>query len=323
MSHNDSGQFPSLAGLRVAVTGAGGQLGGYLCSHLRTQGAVVTGFGRAAAPGVDRVLDITDQDATQRAMRDARPEIVLHAAAYTDVDGCERSPEHAETVNVAGSEHVARAARLIGAHLVIVSTDFVFDGEDPPYLESASPNPISVYGRTKRDAEQRVLDLVPSAAVVRTAWLYGGAGKHFPRTVLNLLRARESIEVVTDEIGSPTFAGDLAQAVIALAATGDGGVFHLVNTGSVSRFDFARAVASEAGINPGRIQPISIDAFLEKYPLPARRPSNSTLVNSRAASRGISLRGWADALAEYMPCLVAEMDGTGNVPGVRQGVSAT
>ena len=139
------------------------------------------------------------------------------------------------------------------------------------------------------------------------AWLYGGAGKHFPRTVLTVLRDRGSIEVVNDEFGSPTFAGDLAWALLHLANRRGGGVFHLINEGRASRFDLAAATAVAAGLDPSSVKPIDTPGFLAKYPLPARRPADSTLLNGRASELGITLRGWRDAVREYVPSLAAEI----------------
>ncbi|CAA9578777.1 MAG: dTDP-4-dehydrorhamnose reductase, partial [uncultured Thermomicrobiales bacterium] len=197
-----------------------------------------------------------------------------------------------------------------GAHLVAVSTDFVFSGAGgAPYAEDAPTDPVSAYGRTKRAGEEAVLAADPSFAVARTAWLYGGPGRHFPRTVLTALRSRGAMEAVADEAGSPTFAGDLAAALVALAATGAGGVFHLANAGRATRYELARAVAVLAGLDPETVRPTTAAAFLEKHPLPAKRPADSELRNVRAAALGVALRPWREALTEYVPRLVAEVDG--------------
>ncbi|MDP9366800.1 MAG: dTDP-4-dehydrorhamnose reductase [Chloroflexota bacterium] len=299
----------SLAGHTVVVTGAGGQLGGFLRPVLGTAGAGrVIGLDVRAGVGVDRVADITDASAVRSAIADVAPSVVIHAAAYTDVDGCERDPVLAQAVNTDGSRHVAAAARDGGSYLVAVSTDFVFSGEGgAPYGEDATPAPRSVYGATKLAGEQAVLSADAGFAVARTAWLYGGPGKHFPRTVLAVVRDRGGMEVVDDEAGSPTFAGDLAAALVALAATRGAGIFHLVNAGRATRFSLARVVAEEAGLDPALVQPTTTAAFLAKYPLPAQRPADSTLANTRAAALGIHLPPWRDAVAAYVPQLAAEM----------------
>jgi dTDP-4-dehydrorhamnose reductase len=253
------------------------------------------------------VVDITDETAVRAALDECAPEIVIHGAAYTDVDGAERDPERALAVNADGSRHVAAAARAVGARLVAVSTDFVFAGEGgAPYDEAAEPRPLSIYGRSKLAGERVVLDLDPAFAVARTAWVYGGPGKHFPRTVLTVLRARGAMDVVADEVGSPTFAGDLAAALLDLAVAGGGGVFHLVNEGGASRYELARAVAGAAGHDVDAVRPTTSAEFLARYPLPARRPADSRLANRRAAALGVRLRPWPEAVAAYVPRLAAE-----------------
>lgn len=298
----------SLNGLRVAVTGAGGQLGSYLREALTARGANVTGLGHRAAPGIDLVADLADRDALHRAIGTAEPGLVIHAAAYTDVDGCERDPDRAEQINTRGSAHVAHAARAAGAQLMMISTDYVFGGDGgAPYGELDPPSPISAYGRSKLGGELAVLDVCADFAVVRTAWLFGGRGKHFPRTVLTLLRDRRAIEVVTDEWGSPTYARDLAEALVQLSTTAQGGVFHLVNARAASRFELARAVALTAGFDPKCISGTRSADYLARYPLPARRPANSSLANNRAAALGIELRPWRDAIQAYVPDLASEL----------------
>jgi dTDP-4-dehydrorhamnose reductase len=277
--------------------------------------ARVIGLGSRPAAGVDVVADIADGPALSKVVAASAPELVIHAAAYTDVDGAERDPARAEAVNAAGSRHVAQAARAVGAHLVAVSTDFVFAGDGgAPYGEDAGPAPVSVYGRTKLAGERAVLEIGPRFAVARTAWLYGGPGKHFPRTVLTVLRDRGRMEVVADERGSPTFAGDLAVALVELAAAGGAGLFHLVNEGSASRFELARAVAASAGLPVDLVRPTTSAEFLARYQLPARRPADSTLANHRADALGIRLRPWPEAVAEYVPRLAVEL-GIGAPPG--------
>jgi dTDP-4-dehydrorhamnose reductase len=302
----------SLQGQRVLVTGAAGQLGRYLLPVLQRQGAIPIGLGARPADYIDITADITDAAAIVQALAAARPDAVIHAAAYADVDGCERDPARAKAVNAVGSRHVAAAAKAAGAYLIAVGTDFVFPGDGgAPYAEDTTPRPLSVYGSSKLAGEEAVLATDPGFAVARTAWLYGGSGKHFPRTVLTLLRDRGTMEVVDDEAGSPTFAGDLADALVSLLAVRGVGIFHLVNSGRVTRFALAQAVAKAAGFDPNLIVPTTTEAFLAKYPLPAKRPADSTLANLRAAGLGVTLRSWSDAVAEYVPRLAAELNLTG------------
>jgi dTDP-4-dehydrorhamnose reductase len=308
MTENGIGSGQALQNTRVLITGAGGQLGRYLRPRFERAGATVAGIGSRSVSGVDRVVDIARAAAVEDAISRFRPGIVIHAAAYTDVDGCERDPARAEAVNTDGSKHVAEAARNAGAYLIAVGTDFVFPGDgEAPYAEDALPRPISVYGQSKLAGEQAVLATHASFAVARTAWLYGGAGKHFPRTVLNVVRDRGSMDVVVDEIGCPTFAGDLADGIVGLAAKRGSGIFHLVNEGSTSRFAFAQAVAAAAELDSAAIGATTTAEFLARFPLPAKRPADSTLINRRAAALGISLRPWRDAVQAYVPSLAAEL----------------
>jgi dTDP-4-dehydrorhamnose reductase len=305
---------------RYLVTGANGQLGSYLCPFLRQSGAVVFGTGHTKTDDADDVLDITNDHEVDRVFSTVRPTVVLHLAAYTDVDGSERNPAHAHHVNEHGTRNVAEAARRVGAHLLSVSTDYVFDGNaSGAYDEDATPGPISAYGRSKLAGERAVLAAGKEFAVARTAWLYGGSGKHFVRTILTVLRNQGNVSVVTDEVGSPTFAGDLAPAIIDLARRRGSGVFHLVNAGIVSRYEFAQAIAEMAGIPISQVEPTTTADFLSRHPLPAPRPATSALQNRRAALLGISLRPWREALTQYVPTLVRELD-LSAASSVREGV---
>ncbi|HYJ13605.1 MAG TPA: dTDP-4-dehydrorhamnose reductase [Thermomicrobiales bacterium] len=305
-TNNASPPHSLLGGQRIVVTGAGGQLGTYLVRAIADAGGTPIGFGHRPGATVDTVVDIVDAGIIAQAIADAAPDAIIHAAAMTDVDGCERDPEQADRVNHLGTKNVAQAAAQCGAYLVAVSTDFVFPGTDAPYSEDAVPGPLSVYGTSKRAGEIAVLEASDTFAVARTAWVYGGQGKHFPRTVLNVLAARPEIEVVEDERGNPTFAGDLAEALVSLVGLRLPGIVHLTNAGTTSRFSLAREVATQAGLDPQRVQPTTVAAFLEKYPLPAPRPADSALLNTRAATHHIELRSWQEALAAYMPRLVSE-----------------
>jgi dTDP-4-dehydrorhamnose reductase len=305
MSFERTGQ---LSGQRVLVTGAGGQLGRLLVPAARRSGATVIAFGSRPDAGIDVAIDLAERDGAMHALRAAKPDVVIHAAACTDVDGIERDPQRGERSNTRATRNVADAAKDAGAYLIAVSTDMVFPGDGgAPYAEDARPAPISAYGWSKLMAERAVVEADSAFAVARTAWLYGGASKHFPRTVLTVLRDRGGIEVVDDEFGSPTYAGDLAEALVQLAIRRGEGIFHLVNEGRVSRFELARETAASAGFAPEHVSPISTKAFQERFPLPAPRPADSALLNLRAAALGIRLRDWRVALNEYVPVLAAEL----------------
>lgn len=309
--------LPSLRGQRVLITGAAGQLGHYLIPAAERAAATVITSGIRPGDGVDVVADLADRDAAFHASERARPDIIIHAAACTDVDGIEREPRRGASGNTLATANLAAAAKAAGAYLIAVSTDMVFPGDGgAPYAENAPTRPISLYGASKLAAERAVLEQSSSFAVARTAWLYGGAGKHFPRTVLTALRDRGQIDVVNDEYGSPTFAGDLADALIALAARRGDGVFHLVNKGRASRFDLARETARLAGFDERAVRPIATREFLKRFPLPAQRPPDSALRNERAHALGIALRDWRSALRDYIPHLAA---GLGVGEAMRQG----
>ena len=265
-------------------------------------------FGSRPGPGIDVAVDLAEREAAMDALKAAKPDVIIHAAACTDVDGIERDPRRGEDSNTRATQNVVDATKDAGAYLIAVSTDMVFPGDrGAPYAEDAPTAPISAYGWSKLLAEETVLEAASGFAIARTAWLYGGAGKHFPRTVLTVLRDRGEIEVVDDEFGSPTYAGDLAESLVQLAIRRGEGIFHLVNDGRASRFTLARETARVAGFDPEQVRPISTKVFLEQFPLPARRPADSTLRNLRAAALGITLRDWREAVREYVPVLAAEL----------------
>jgi dTDP-4-dehydrorhamnose reductase len=274
----------------------------------RRSGASVIAFGSRPGDGIDVAVDLAEREAASQALLTAMPDVVIHAAACTDVDGIEREPARGERSNAQATRNVADAAKDAGAYLIAVSTDMVFPGDGgAPYAEEAATAPISAYGRSKLMAEHAVLEADSGFAVARTAWLYGGAGKHFPRTVLTVLRDRGEIDVVDDEFGSPTYAGDLAAALVKLAVRRGDGIFHLVNEGRASRYTLARETAAVAGFDPEQVRPITTEAFLKRFPLPARRPADSTLRNLRAAALGMTLRDWREAVKAYVPVLAAEL----------------
>ena len=294
---------------RVLFTGAGGQLGHYLADSLANAGYDAVGTVSRAIDAIDLSMDISDADEVNRVFEHVRPEIVIHGAAYTHVDGCEKDPERANRINNIGSHNVASAANQVGAWVIAVGTDFVFSGHGgAPYLEDAPTDPISIYGASKLAGEKAVLAVDPAFAIARTSWVFGGVGKHFPRTVLTMVRDRGGMSVVNDEASCPTFAGDLANALVELLPHRPSGILHLMNEGGVDRFSFAREIVRAAGGDPELVTPTTTEEFLAKYPLPAKRPENSTMSNVRAKELGVVLPSWQDAVARYVPQLARELD---------------
>lgn len=232
-----------------------------------------------------------------------QPDVVVHCAAWTAVDACEGDPERAFAVNTMGTRHVAEAARRQGAHVVYVSTDYVFDGSaERPYVEWDAPNPQSVYGRSKLGGER---ELDPSSTVVRTSWVCGYHGSNMVRTVIRLAGRPGPLRFVDDQRGSPTFTADLAAALAVVARQRMPGTFHLTNHGVTTWFGLARAVLEAAGHDPARVEPIAT-AELDP-PRPARRPANSVLDNAAWRALGMAaLPEWEDALHRLVAVFQAE-----------------
>lgn len=269
------------------ITGASGMLGRDLQNALG--GREVTALGRAA-------LDITNRDAVMSAV--AGHSVVINAAAYTKVDDAESHEAEAYAVNALGVQNLAVAARQHGARLVTISTDYVFDGHaDEPYAEHAPRDPINAYGRTKAAGEESALAEHPSGTmIVRTAWLYGEHGPNFVKTMLRLADDNETVTVVDDQLGQPTWTGDLArQIVVMLDADVQSGLFHGTNSGQTTWFGFARAVFAAAGLDPDRVLPTTSAQFTR----PAPRPAYSVLGHDAWARVGLQpMRDWRDALRE-------------------------
>jgi dTDP-4-dehydrorhamnose reductase len=269
------------------ITGASGMLGTDLVGALT--GRSVTALSRAQ-------LDITDAAAVDAAV--AGHDVVINTAAYTRVDDAETHEDDARRINALGAGLLAAAAARHGARLVHLSTDYVFDGTATvPYAEDAPRHPVSAYGRSKAEGEEAVLAAHSAGTyLVRTAWLYGAHGANFAKTIRRLLADRDTVSVVTDQIGQPTWTVDLAQRIVALLdADAPVGIYHGTSSGEASWFDFARAVVTHAGLDADRITPTDSSAFVR----PAPRPAYSVLGHDRWASAGVSpIRGWQEALAE-------------------------
>ena len=288
---------------RVLVTGAAGMLGSQL---LLTAPGSVAAIGSdlvAAQPGSPEVLgagcDLADEASVERLWRELGPfDAVLHPAAYTAVDKAEQEPELARRVNVEACAVLARRAARAGAALVVVSTDFVFDGRaERPYREDDPTAPLGVYGATKLAGEQAARAAHPGACIVRTQWLYGPRGRHFPGTMLALFAERSELKVVEDQVGSPTSTLELAPALWDVLARGASGVYHAACEGACSWYDLAVATLELAGPPGVSIRPCATAEF----PRPAPRPAYSVLDCSRlAALRGRRLAPWRAALADYL-----------------------
>jgi len=283
--------------VRLLVTGAAGQLGHDVVVHASEAGDEVLGLAHAQ-------LDVTDRDAVLGAITTWRPDAVVHAAAWTAVDACESEPERAFTANGLAVRWVAEACGRTGAHLVHVSTDYVFDGSlGRPYHEWDRPNPASVYGASKLAGEREAAAMGTRAAVVRTSWVCGEHGANMVKTILRLAAERPSLAFVDDQRGHPTFTADLATTLRRLALDRRSGLHHVTNQGAVSWFEFARAVVTVAGRDPGMVEPIST-ADLDP-PRPAPRPANSVLDNAVLRAAGLPLlRDFHHPLAELVERLV-------------------
>lgn len=255
--------------MRILVTGAAGQLGHDVVAACDAAGDDIVAADRAR-------LDVTDRDQVLGAITTVRPEAVIHCAAWTAVDACESDPERAFAVNALAVRWVREACDRVGAHLVHVSTDYVFDGVlDRPYHEWDATNPQSVYGASKLGGE---VEAGPSASIARTSWVCGRHGSNMVHTVARLSAEREVLSFVDDQVGCPTFTADLAPALRRLALDRRSGVHHLTNGGPVSWFEFVREVVAALGRDPGMVHPIST-ADLDP-PRPAARPANSVLDNA-------------------------------------------
>ena len=273
--------------MRIIVTGAKGMLGATLLPVLQ---------GRHEACGIGRQdCDICDEKAIAAVLRERKPELVVHLAAYTDVDGCETNPETAERTNSLGTKNVALACAELDAAMLYVSTDYVFDGSKPaPYLEDDQPNPLSAYGRSKLHGEQHVRSILKRYFIVRTSWLYGPSGRNFVTTILKLARARKSLRAVDDQRGSPTYTRHLSQTIAALAQTRAYGVYHATGSGRCSRFELAKAILDLQRVEGVEVVPITS----RESGRPARRPANSVLANRALPCAGVELLPhWKEGLA--------------------------
>jgi len=273
--------------MRVTIFGATGLLGKELVREWQQD--EVIGLGSKDA-------DIRDARQVLAAIQRTRPEWIVLAAAYTDVDACETNRELAFDVNCRGAANVAQAAKQCGSRLLFLSTDYVFDGASATPYETGHPRtPRSVYGKSKAKAEVQLSNILPECCIARTSWLFGVGGKCFPDTILTLAASRSEIDVVDDQRGSPTYAVDLARAIIQLCHRGATGIVHVTNSGECSWFEFAQEIVRRAGL-----QTLVRPTTSEKFVRPAPRPKYSVLSPASAQKYGVVLPRWQDALQNYL-----------------------
>jgi dTDP-4-dehydrorhamnose reductase len=294
--------------MRIAVTGRTGQVVQSLLACAKAAGVTVIPVGRPE-------LDLAQPESVQRALNAARPDCIVNAAAYTAVDKAETEPDLAMRINGAGAGAVAAAAAALGVPLIHVSTDYVFDGMAPqPWRESDATAPLSAYGRSKLAGEEAVSASGADWTILRTAWVYSPYGANFVKTMLRLAETRDELGVVSDQLGSPTSAPDLADAIITVAKAlvarpGDAslrGVFHAAGTGEASWADFAEAVFAASAALGGPSARVRRIATID-YPTPARRPSNSRLDCGLLAQRhGLRLPPWQESVRSCVATLLAQ-----------------
>jgi dTDP-4-dehydrorhamnose reductase len=278
--------------MRLLITGAGGMLGKDVRSVAEAEGVDAVALNR-------RELDITDPGAVDEALRSARPDALVNCAAWTDVDGAEVNEPDALVANGAGAGNLARAAAAAGAWTIHISSDYVFDGHKrEPYLESDPTNPVSAYGRSKLAGERAVAEAAPGAhTIVRSSWLFGAGGPCFPATILRLAAERDTLSVVDDQVGCPTFTGHMAAALVELCEARRPGLLHVAGGGECSWFDFAGEIVAAARLET-EVRPVPTSDM----PRPATRPPYSVLRSAREAPQ---LPEWRRGLEEYMAVRVA------------------
>lgn len=289
--------------MKILITGAVGMLGTDARRVFAEHGheVVATDVQANEAEGI-LALDITDAAAVQTLFAAIRPDLVFHGAAYTNVDGCERDPDLAYKVNALGSWAVASAAEEVGAALVAISTDFVFDGgKGSAYTEFDTPHPVSAYGASKLAGENLARQSCRRTFIVRTSWLYGVHGKNFPFTMIGLAKTKPALNVVADQYGTPTYTLDLIGAVLDIIQTGLYGVYHVSNSGECSWHGFALAVLDKVGISSVPVHAITSAQDADMRGTPTKRPPYSVMRHYALELQGLDmLRPWPDALNAFL-----------------------
>lgn len=277
--------------MKVLVTGVKGQLGHDVVNELEKRGIQPI--------GVDiEEMDITDFASVDKVLTDCKPDAVIHCAAYTAVDAAEDAAEICRKVNVDGTDNIAKVCKKLGSKMMYISTDYVFDGQgERPWEPDDPKGPQSVYGQTKYEGELAVMNSVEKYFIVRTAWVFGVNGKNFVKTMLRLAETHDTLTVVNDQFGSPTFTYDLAKLLVDMIVTEKYGVYHATNEGFISWYEFACAIFKEAGKNI-TVKPVST----AEYGAKAFRPYNSRMSKEKLVENGFEkLPTWQDALKRYLP----------------------
>ncbi len=281
--------------MKVLVTGVKGQLGHDVVNELESRGM--------EAVGVDvEEMDITDATAVDRVITDSKVDAVIHCAAYTAVDMAEDNAEICRKVNVTGTGNIARTCKKLDIKMLYISTEYVFNGEtDRPWVPEDQPDPKSVYGQSKYDGEKEVQRELDKFFIVRISWAFGINGKNFVRTMLNLSKTRDTLNVVKDQVGSPTYTYDLARLLVDMIKTDKYGIYHASNEGFCSWYEFACAIFKEAGITKMTVNPVTTAEYTAAK---AKRPANSCMSKDKLVKAGFKpLPTWQDALTRYIKAL--------------------
>jgi dTDP-4-dehydrorhamnose reductase len=275
---------------RILVTGAEGQLGSDLVSCLHSLGYRVFGMGKSK-------LDITNEDEVYEVVSLIKPNIIVHCAAYTQVDAAESQPDMAFLINGIGTRNIAIAAESIKAKLVYISTDYVFDGlSTTPYHEFSSVSPINIYGNSKLAGENLVRDFHSKFFIIRTSWVFGVNGHNFIKTMLSLSKEKDQLKVVSDQVGCPTYTVDLSKCIVQIMETNKYGIYHVSNSGSCSWYELAKELFQQTNINVN-----ILPCTTEEFPRPAKRPKNSVLDHMSLRINNFDVMPhWKNALNRYL-----------------------
>ena len=279
--------------MKVLVTGVGGQLGYDVIKELKKRNIDCIGADRAE-------FDITDFNAIYKFITNYMPDVVIHCSAYTAVDKAEDEPELCHIVNAVGTENIAKICKENDAKMIYISTDYVFDGTKKGYYEvDDMPNPINVYGKTKLEGELAVQKILEKYFIVRISWVFGINGNNFVKTMLRLGKERSELNVVADQIGSPTYTADLAPLLVDMMQTDKYGIYHATNEGECSWAEFAEGIFKVAGMD------VKVNCITTaEYPTKAKRPVNSRMSKGKLVECGFrKLRSWDEAVKEYIECL--------------------